>query len=131
MKKIFRKLTGSKAESASSRANEKSTSKRESAQKELATLQAEMKTYKGQRYNPAEDDGITTEGLFSVIDADSGQAIDVRELLGVTDEEFKANPELQQALAHMNRIKPIDEPPQVVEEEKKEGEPMTQKARHF
>ena len=69
--------------------------------------------------------------MFSVIDADSGQAIDVRELLGVTEEEFKANPELQKALEHMNRIKPIEESPQIEEEVKREGGPMTQKARHF
>jgi len=43
----------------------------------------------------------------------------VRELLGVTEEEFKADPELQAALAHMNKIKPIKEQPQVIEEEKK------------
>jgi len=42
----------------------------------------------------------------------------VRELLGVTEEEFKASPELQAALAHMNKIKPIDESPQVEEEKK-------------
>ena len=84
-----------------------------------------MKTYKGQVYNPAEDDGITTESLFSVIDGDTGQAIDVRELLGVTEEEFKANPELVAALAHMNKIKPIDSAPKIEEEEKKEDGPMT------
>ena len=84
-----------------------------------------MQTYKGQRYNPAEDDGITTESLFKVIDGDTGEAIDVRELLGVTEEEFKANPELRDAIAHMNRIQPIEETkaeePEI-EEEKKEEE---------
>ena len=63
-----------------------------------------MEGYKGQKYNPAEDDGITTESLFKVIDGDTGEAIDVRELLGITEEEFRANPELRQAIAHMNKI---------------------------
>ena len=63
-----------------------------------------MANYKGQIYNPAEDDGITTESLFKVIDADTGEQVDVRELLGVTAEEFRANPELINALKHMNNI---------------------------
>lgn len=51
--------------------------------------------------------------------------MDVRELLGVTEEEFRANPELQAAIAHMNQIKPIEETKsaaetQEIEEEKKE-----------
>ena len=44
--------------------------------------------------------------------------------LGVTEEEFKANPELRDAIAHMNKIKPIDEGPKeeiIEEEEKKDG----------
>ena len=70
-----------------------------------------MQNYRGQKYNPAEDDGITTESIFKVIDGDTGQAVDVRELLGVTEEEFAADPELQAALAHMNKIKPIESQP--------------------
>ena len=31
-----------------------------------------MANYKGQKYNPAEDDGITTESIFKVVDGDSG-----------------------------------------------------------
>lgn len=101
-----------------------------------------MQGYKGQKYNPAEDDGITTESLFKVIDGDTGEAIDVRELLGITEEEFKSNPELLQAMQHMNKIQPIEEQPQsqiTEKEEKKEngagkaaalGNP-DQKARHF
>ena len=83
-----------------------------------------MQAYKGQKYNPSEDDGITTESLFKVVDGDASEQIDVRELLGVTEEEFRKNPELRDAIAHMNRIKPIDEGPkqEIVEEEKKEGE---------
>ena len=60
--------------------------------------------------------------------------MDVRELLGVTEEEFAADPELQAALAHMNKIKPIESQPQIIEEEKKEEENpgmLDQKARHF
>jgi len=41
MKKLFRKLTGSTAD-ARDRGDDKRNSKRESAQKELADLQAEM-----------------------------------------------------------------------------------------
>ncbi len=77
----------------------------------MASMQAEMQNYRGQKYNPSEDDGITTESIFKVIDGDTGQAMDVRELLGVTEEEFAADPELQAALAHMNKIKPIESKP--------------------
>ena len=66
-----------------------------------------MANYKGQIYNPAEDDAITTESVFKVIDADTGEHIDVRELLGVTEEDFKSNPELINALKHMNNKNPI------------------------
>lgn len=93
-----------------------------------------MQNYRGQKYNPAEDDQITTESIFNIIDGDTGKRIDVRELLGVTEEEFAADPELQAALAHMNKIKPIDSKPQVIEEEKKEEDGsriMDQKSRHF
>lgn len=79
------------------------------SQSKLDDIRAEMEGYKGQKYNPAEDDGITTESLFRVIDASTGQVIDVRELLGVTEEEFKASPELQAAIAHMNKIQPIEQ----------------------
>lgn len=57
-----------------------------------------MDTYKGQSYNPAEDDGITTESMFRVVDGDTGERIDVRELLGLTEEDFKENPDLLQVL---------------------------------
>ena len=67
-----------------------------------------MDTYKGQSYNPAEDDGITTESMFRVVDGDTGERIDVRELLGLTEEDFKENPDLLQVLQHMNNIKPIE-----------------------
>ena len=70
----------------------------------LETLKEEMNTYKGQKYNPAEDDSITTESIFKVVDGDTGEMIDVRELLGITEEEFKANPELLNAITHMNKI---------------------------
>jgi len=79
------------------------------SQSKLDDIRGEMEGYKGQKYNPAEDDGITTESLFRVVDGDTGEAIDVRELLGVTEEEFRSNPELQAAIAHMNKIQPIEE----------------------
>ena len=74
----------------------------------LAETKAQMDTYKGQSYNPAEDDGITTESMFRVVDGDTGERIDVRELLGLTEEDFKENPDLLQVLQHMNNIKPIE-----------------------
>ena len=64
------------------------------SQSKLDDIRGEMASYKGQKYNPAEDDGITTESLFRVVDGDTGEAIDVRELLGVTEEEFRSNPDL-------------------------------------
>jgi hypothetical protein len=32
--------------------------------------------------------------LFKVIDKDNGEVVDIRELLGITEEDFKNNPEL-------------------------------------
>jgi hypothetical protein len=66
-------------------------------------------------YNPAEDDGITTESMFKVVDGDTGERIDVRELLGLTEEDFRDNPDLLNVLQHMNNVKPLE-----VEEENKE-----------
>lgn len=122
MKKLFSKFSksGKDSESKAAQPNPRESTK-SAASTQLAAMQAEMLNYKGQRYNPAEDDGITTESLFQVIDGDTGMAIDVRELLGVTEEEFRANPELRDAIAHMNKIKPIDERPRMIEEESKES----------
>ena len=78
-----------------------------------------MANYKGQIYNPAEDDGITTESVFKCIDADTGEQIDVRELLGVSEEDFKNNPELVNALKHMNNISPLEAPKENTEENSK------------
>lgn len=69
-----------------------------------------MQNYKGQAYNPAEDDGITTESMFKVIDGDTGEVIDVRELLGLTEEDFKENPDLLNVLKHMNVKAPLAQP---------------------
>ena len=44
-----------------------------------------MKEYKGQKYNPVEDDGITTESMFKIVDGETGERVDVRELLGITE----------------------------------------------
>ena len=60
----------------------------------LEETKKEMQSYKGQAYNPVEDDGITTESMFKVIDSDTGEKIDVRELLGLTEEDFAENPDL-------------------------------------
>ena len=61
-----------------------------------------MEEYKGQKHNPVEDDQITTESLFKVLDAETGEWVDVRELLGVTEEDFKNNPELYEVMKQMN-----------------------------
>ena len=61
---------------------------------QLTKAKEEMKSYKGQKFNPAEDENITTQSLFKVIDKDSGEAIDIRELLGISEVDFKNNPEL-------------------------------------
>jgi hypothetical protein len=82
-----------------------------------------MDSYKGQKFNPKEDSLITNESLFRVLDADTGKWVDVRELLGVTAEDFKNNPELYDILKQMNSAKPM--------EESKGDENMTQKERHF
>lgn len=84
-------------------------------QKKEETKQA-MANYKGQTYNPVEDDGITTDTMFKVIDGDTGERIDVRELLGITEEDFKNNPELLNVLKHMNIKSPVEVP-----EENKDG----------
>lgn len=77
-----------------------------------------MQNYKGQAYNPAEDDGITTESMFKVIDGDTGEVIDVRELLGLTEEDFKENPDLLNVLKHMNVKAPLAQPSEPKEESK-------------
>ena len=83
MKNFFKGL-GKKSES---KKNEK-----------LDQAQQDMKTYKGQKYNPIEDDGITTESMFKIVDGETGERIDVREMLGITEEDFKNNPELLEVL---------------------------------
>ena len=90
----MRKFFGLGKSKGSSNASSNRESSKSVSSSKLNDMKADMQKYKGQRYNPAEDDGITTESLFRVIDGDTGDAIDVRELLGVTEEEFKANPEL-------------------------------------
>ena len=84
-----------------------------------------MQSYKGQAYNPVEDDGITTESMFKVIDSDTGEKIDVRELLGLTEEDFAENPDLLNVIQHMNKKAPIQ--PQ----EDPSGSGLSQKQRHF
>lgn len=40
--------------------------------------------------------------MFKVTDADTGEQIDVRELLGLTEDDFKDNPDLLNIIKHMN-----------------------------
>ena len=98
------------------------TSKKSNQQQQISlqSLKQEMNYYRGQQYNPREDDNITTESMFKVINGDTGEVVDVRELLGVTEDDFKNNPELLDALMHMNNIQPIETKPgtQEIEEEK-------------
>ena len=68
-----------------------------------------MANYKGQTFNPKEDHKITTQSLFKVIDKDTGEAVDVRELLGITEEDFKDNPELLDIIKQMNLTEPVPE----------------------
>lgn len=37
-----------------------------------------------------------------MLDAETGEWVDVRELLGVTEEDFKNNPELYEVMKQMN-----------------------------
>ena len=83
-----------------------------------------MNYYSGQKYNPVEDDNITTESMFKVINGDTGELMDVREMLGITEEDFKNNPELLNAIVHMNNIQPLDTQPkaqEIYEETKDDG----------
>jgi len=57
-----------------------------------------MEEYKGQVYVPKEDDGVTTESLFKIVDQNNGAQVDVRELLGLEEADFQNNPELLEAL---------------------------------
>jgi hypothetical protein len=86
-------------------------------------IQTKMETYKGQKHNPVEDDGITTESLFKVLDAETGKWVDVRELLGITEDDFKNNPDLMDCIKHMNTVAPLEEDP--------DDPKLTQKERHF
>lgn len=72
--------------------------KEEKKNEKLQQAQQDMKSYKGQTYNPAQDDGITTESMFKIIDGETGEMVDVREMLGITEEDFKDNPDLLQVL---------------------------------
>ena len=47
--------------------------------------------------------------MFKITDGDTGEKIDVRELLGITEEDFKNNPELLSVLKHMNLKMPVQE----------------------
>lgn len=91
----------------------------------LDKAQQEMKEYKGQKYNPREDDGITTESMFKIVDGETGERVDVRELLGLTEEDFKNDPTLLDVIKHMNTHAPVE--PQ--DESEESG--TNQKKRHF
>ena len=107
-------LVGNKRDKEDSGASTSAASTKSKDIKPKATLndlKQEMNYYRGQKYNPVEDDNITTESMFKVINADTGEAMDVRDMLGITEEEFKNNPDLLNALVHMNNIQPIDSKP--------------------
>ena len=68
-----------------------------------------MEAYQGQDKTPEINDGITKESLLSIIDKKTGQAMDVREVLGISEEDFKNNPELLEYLQEMNQAVPVQE----------------------
>ena len=59
--------------------------------------------------------------MFKVVDGDTGERIDVRELLGLTEEDFKENPDLLQVLKHMNNIRPIERDDEEESKDPQEG----------
>lgn len=58
---------------------------------------------------PKEDENITTQSLFKVTDKDTGEVLDVRELLGITEEDFRENPELYEVMMQMKTEAPVDD----------------------
>ena len=84
-----------------------------------------MASYQGQDKTQEINDGITKESLLSIIDKKTGKAMDVREVLGISEEDFKNNPELLEYLQEMNAAVPVPE------ETKENKRDMDQKARHF
>lgn len=53
-----------------------------------------MESYTKQAHVPHEDDQITLKNLVNVIDKETGEAMDVRSVLGLNEEDLKDNPEL-------------------------------------
>jgi hypothetical protein len=68
-----------------------------------------MASYQGQDKTQEINDGITKESLLSIIDKKTGKAMDVREVLGISEEDFKNNPELLEYLQEMNAAVPVPE----------------------
>lgn len=53
------------------------------------------------------NDELTIESMFSVYDKDAGAFLDVREIMDLTEEDFKDNQQVQGILKMMNESKPI------------------------
>lgn len=46
--------------------------------------------------------------MFRVFDKDAGAMVDVREIMDITEEDFKENPELLNILKQMNETNPVN-----------------------
>jgi hypothetical protein len=53
------------------------------------------------------NDELTIESMFKVFDSASGEMVDVRELLNLTEADFENNSNLQNILAYMNKKEPL------------------------
>jgi len=73
---------------------------------------------------PHEDDQITLKNLVNIIDKETGEAMDVRSVLGLNEEDLANDPELLAMLKEMNM-----EMPQA--EEKKSSNNGPKKLRGF
>ena len=55
----------------------------------------------------AVNEELTIESMFQIYDKDSGEVIDLRDIIDLDQTDCQNNEELQKALEHMNKIKPI------------------------
>jgi len=65
-----------------------------------------METYTKQVHVPHEDDQITLKNLVNIIDKETGEAMDVRSVLGLNEEDLANDPELLAMLKEMNMEMP-------------------------
>jgi hypothetical protein len=53
------------------------------------------------------NDELTIENMFMVYDKKAGAYVDVREIMDITEEDFKENPELLDIIKQMNETNPV------------------------